>query len=111
MAGERARGRAKAADARPGENGKIPDSGREPASFEAALGQLDEIVARLDDGRIPLDEALAAYERGVRLVQACQRMLDEADLRVERLRADIPGGNGVPDVTGYLLEAFDAEDE
>jgi exodeoxyribonuclease VII small subunit len=75
--------------------------------FEDDLAELDEIVATLEEGKLPLDEALTLYERGVRLTQACQRRLDEAALRVSQLRE--AGNREV--ASEYILESieFDAE--
>jgi exodeoxyribonuclease VII small subunit len=80
--------------------------------FEDDLAELDEIVARLEDGKLPLDEALTLYERGVRLALACQRRLDEAALRVSQLRATSvrePGEQN--DAGGYTLESIEFEIE
>ncbi len=79
--------------------------------FEASLAQLDEIVATLEDGRLPLDDALALFERGVQLARRCQAQLDNAELRVERLRA----AGGLADLSAadatYALDDFDEDDE
>lgn len=57
----------------------------EPSSFEAALAALEQVVARLESGALGLDEALAAFERGVRLARGCESRLDEAERKVELL--------------------------
>ncbi|TVQ38672.1 MAG: exodeoxyribonuclease VII small subunit [Geminicoccaceae bacterium] len=54
-------------------------------SFEEALGELESIVDRLDKGDIELAHSIEAYERGTALRQHCERKLDEARLRVERI--------------------------
>ncbi len=54
-------------------------------SFEQALGELEAIVDRLDRGEIPLEQSIAAYERGTALRRHCEQKLAEARLRVERL--------------------------
>ena len=54
-------------------------------SFEDAFGQLEEVVQRLEGGDLPLQEALALYERGVSLANHCQALLDQAELRVTQL--------------------------
>ena len=82
--------------------------------FEASLAQLDEIVAALEDGRLPLDDALALFERGVRLARRCQAQLDDAELRVERLRTESGMGDlgGAADAANmFTLEVFDEDDE
>ena len=53
--------------------------------FEDASAQLEEVVQRLEGGDLPLQEALALYERGVELANHCQGLLDQAELRVTQL--------------------------
>ena len=53
--------------------------------FEAAFAQLEEVVQRLEGGDLPLEEALALYERGMALSGHCQALLDQAELRVTQL--------------------------
>jgi exodeoxyribonuclease VII small subunit len=57
----------------------------EVPAFEEALGQLEEAVQLLEGGQLPLSDALALFERGSRLAQQCQDLLDQAELRVRRL--------------------------
>jgi exodeoxyribonuclease VII small subunit len=57
---------------------KIPD-------FEQALAELESLVARLERGDLPLDEALKTFERGVELTRHCQGSLKAAQQRVEIL--------------------------
>ncbi len=57
-------------------------------SFEEALGALEETVALLEAGDMTLEESLALFERGQRLSTHCNRLLEQADLRVEILTAD-----------------------
>jgi len=59
----------------------------EEMTFEAALAQLEEIVAKLEAGDLMLDDALALYERGQRLAAFCGTKLDEAELQVHKLSA------------------------
>jgi exodeoxyribonuclease VII small subunit len=59
-------------------------SEQEP-SFEAAQAELEQIVARLEEGRAPLDEALALWERGEQLYALCRGKLDAAQGRVDEL--------------------------
>jgi exodeoxyribonuclease VII small subunit len=56
-----------------------------PPSFEAALGRLEEIVSTLEGGEMPLEEALAVFEEGVRLSRFCHGKLQQAERRVEIL--------------------------
>jgi exodeoxyribonuclease VII small subunit len=67
-----------------------------PQSFEAALGELETIVARMESGELKLEEALAAHKRGLELARYCQSVLTKAqqDVRIleeETLKA-FPGG-------------------
>jgi exodeoxyribonuclease VII small subunit len=57
-------------------------------TFEAAFQELQEVVARLEDGSLGLDEAMRLYERGADLVRTCQQVIDAAELRVTRLAAE-----------------------
>lgn len=59
-----------------------------PASaeqFELSLKSLEDLVSRLEQGDLPLEEALKAFEKGVGLTQTCQHILQEAEQKVEQL--------------------------
>jgi exodeoxyribonuclease VII small subunit len=62
-------------------------------SFEEAIHELEGIVRQLEEGKIPLEEAVTAYERGVSLKQHCEIKLQEAKLRVEKISIS---SNGEP---------------
>ncbi|HYA01151.1 MAG TPA: exodeoxyribonuclease VII small subunit [Candidatus Binatia bacterium] len=57
----------------------------EALSYERALGELDQIIERLERGAVALDEAIAAYERGARLAQHCARLLDRTEQKISQL--------------------------
>jgi exodeoxyribonuclease VII small subunit len=57
----------------------------EEPSFEQAQTELEQIVERLERGQVPLDEALALWERGEALYAFCRTKLDAAQGRVEEL--------------------------
>lgn len=57
----------------------------EPVDFASAMRDLEEIVERLEQGDLPLEESLAAFERGVLLTRSCQSALKEAEQKVEIL--------------------------
>jgi len=59
-----------------------------PPTYESLYARMQAIVARLEAGQLPLDEALALYEEGVAVAAACQRLLDEAELRIQELSPD-----------------------
>ena len=53
--------------------------------FETAMRELEQLVERLEQGELPLEESLAAFERGVRLTRRCQTALKDAEQKVEIL--------------------------
>ncbi len=58
--------------------------------LEAALSDLEGIVSKLEDGGISLEESLALFERGMKLVSLCQGKLDSAEQRIESLTGKLP---------------------
>jgi len=54
-------------------------------SFEQALEQLSNLVAQLESGELPLEESVAAFEKGVKLSRRCEALLDEAEQRLQVL--------------------------
>lgn len=54
-------------------------------SFEEALAELEQIVRSLEAGKVKLDEAVGAYERGAQLKRHCESKLAEAKAKVERI--------------------------
>lgn len=67
-------------------------------SFEEVYDALETVVARLEDAHLPLADALACYELGMRLAARCDRYLHEAELRISRLDEDTgrPAGDDDP---------------
>lgn len=63
--------------------------------FEDALAALEEIVRQLEGGKIRLEEAVGAYERGVKLKRHCEAKLKEAKAKVDRITIGPDGGIGV----------------
>jgi exodeoxyribonuclease VII small subunit len=69
----------------------MPD--KEPPSaagitFEKALEELESLVARMEDGKLPLEESLAAYQRGAELIRFCESRLSDAQARIAVLDGD-----------------------
>ena len=56
-------------------------------TFESALKELETIVARMEDGQLPLEQSLAAYKRGAELLKFCQAQLADAQQQVKVLEA------------------------
>ena len=60
-------------------------------SFEEALEQLEDIVSKLEDGSINLEESIEEYTRGIHLKNHCETKLKEATLKVEQITIDKEG--------------------
>ncbi|MFV8781343.1 exodeoxyribonuclease VII small subunit [Microbulbifer sp. SA54] len=75
---------------------------KKAATFESALEELEQLVERLESGDLPLDEALADFERGVKLTRECQQKLASAEQKVKILMEE---GGKIQELP------FDAEDD
>lgn len=60
-------------------------------SFERAIEELESIVKRLEEGRVPLEESVAIYERGETLKRRCEELLRQAEARVDKITTDANG--------------------
>ena len=60
-------------------------------TFEQALAELEECADRLEQGDLPIDEALRLFERGVKNVQRCRKALTQVENKVERLMTNSAG--------------------
>ena len=67
-----------------------------PPSFEALLEELEAVVARLERGDAPLDQALSEFERGTALAREATAILDAAEARVTKLIEARDGVREVP---------------
>jgi len=63
----------------------VAESQESPRSFEQKLAELESIVKSLEEGDLPLEQALELFERGVALSEQCRKQLEEAETRVEIL--------------------------
>ena len=59
--------------------------------FEDALAEVERIVGALESGEMPLEEAIAGYERGIKAIQACYEVLDKAEAKLLLLQKDADG--------------------
>ena len=75
-----------------------------PKTFEAALAELETIVATMEGGQLALADALAAYKRGAELVQYCQTALKEAQQQVKVLEKGVLKAFAPEGSTGTLDE-------
>ena len=69
---------------------KTPDI--DQMNFEQALSELEKIVGALEGGKAPLDESINSYERGIKLKQHCEKMLNAAQEKIEKITIT-PDGN------------------
>ena len=60
-------------------------------TFERAIEELETIVKRLEEGKVPLEESVAIYERGELLKRRCEELLRLAEARVEKITLDAAG--------------------
>jgi exodeoxyribonuclease VII small subunit len=60
-------------------------------TFEQAIDQLETIVKRLEEGKVPLEESVTMYERGEALKRRCEELLRQAEARVEKITLDASG--------------------
>lgn len=58
------------------------------STFESALEELEQIVASMEAGQMPLEQALQSYRRGTELIKFCQTRLSEAQQQVRVLEGD-----------------------
>ncbi|WP_126445989.1 exodeoxyribonuclease VII small subunit [Sulfuricystis multivorans] len=68
-----------------------------PTSFETALQELERLVQTLENGNLPLEESLAAYERGMALLKFCQETLACAEQRIRILDGAQSASSATPE--------------
>ena len=69
----------------PKKAGKTAEKPGTAAGFETSLGELEQLVERLETGEQSLEDALRDFERGIALTRQCQQALKDAELRVQQL--------------------------
>lgn len=67
-------------------------------SFDDTLSRLEDLVTRMEDGKLSLEEALSTFETGIRLTRECQQALQQAELKVQILTS--PDGQPAAMTTG-----------
>ncbi len=70
-------------------------------TYESSVARLEQIVAALERGDLPLEESLKLYEEGTGLVRSCTKLLDDAEMKVSKL---MKGPDGTPEETEFLHE-------
>ena len=79
LASSPASAKSKAKPAVPGENAQVIEQ------FEHSLGELEQLIERMEPGELTLDDTVKSFERGMALYQNCRSALDHAQLRVDLL--------------------------
>lgn len=74
-----------------------------PEDFESSMKRLDEIVAQLEEDKLPLEKMIALYEEGVQLARACGERLEAAEQKVRLIARQDDGS--------ITLEEFDEREE
>ena len=63
----------------------VKNTSSAPKTFESALAELDELVEKMENGQLPLEESLSAYQRGTELLKFCDSVLKEAEQKIKVL--------------------------
>ena len=74
---------------------------KQTPTFEESLAELEALVDSMEQGDLPLEEALKSFERGIELTRSCQQQLKEAEQKVQILTEKSPDAE---------LEPFDSEE-
>lgn len=69
----------------------MSDTPVEEMSFEAAMAELEKVLAQLERGEVALDESIALYERGAKLKARCEKTLKDAEEKVAAITLDQDG--------------------
>lgn len=59
-----------------------------PSSYEAALAELEQMVAQLESGQLPLDQLMAGYQRGAELLKFCRSKLEAVEQQISVIDGD-----------------------
>jgi exodeoxyribonuclease VII small subunit len=74
-----------ATPAKPPRGSRTPASDEVASSYEAALAELEQLVAQLDAGQLPLDQLLSRYQRGAQLLSFCRDRLQAVEQQIKVL--------------------------
>jgi exodeoxyribonuclease VII small subunit len=80
---------------------KTSDPSGDDLKFEQAMTELEEVVRKLEGGDVPLEESLAAFEKGVSLVRTLHNRLDSVQEKIEQLTA---GSRGEPSLEPLVVD-------
>jgi exodeoxyribonuclease VII small subunit len=68
-----------------------PNAGSETPAFESMMDRLQDLVARLEDGNLTLEDSIRSFEEGMDLVRRCTEVLNQAEERIRKLTRDARG--------------------
>lgn len=71
---------------------------RKEIQFEESLERLEEIVDKLEGGEVPLSEAITLYEEGIKLSRTCLKQLNEVELKLKKISAELDGTFTLEDI-------------
>lgn len=78
-------------------------------TFESALESLEQLVEQLESGDLPLEDSLAAFEKGVGLVKYCNQKLSEVEKKIELLTKDKDGKLQITALTPAMVREADED--
>ncbi len=81
----------------------------ETQSFESMMERLQSLVDRLEEGNMPLEDSIRAYEEGMALVRGCTVVLNQAEARIQKLTRDAVGKPVTEPLGGEDEESGDGE--
>ena len=61
------------------------NSKKKSLNFESTLSEIEKIIESLEEGNLSLEDSIEAYEKGISLTKACQKMLSDAELKIKKL--------------------------
>ena len=61
------------------------NSKKKSLNFESTLSEIEKIIESLEEGNLSLEDSIEAYEKGISLTKACQKMLLDAELKIKKL--------------------------
>lgn len=79
---------------------KPAEPGEPERPFEEALKELEQLASQMERGDLTLDDAVAAYERGIQLSKHCRKKLDEAEGKIQKLTAEAGLSEFLPEGSG-----------
>ena len=65
---------------------EVKEGNQEP-NYEQAVAELEKLIQEMESGKMPLEENLASYKRGVELIKLCQKLLDQVEQQVKVFEA------------------------